>query len=167
MESHPRRRLHWSGRQEGKNLVRVQCIWRFRYGPPTHVKGLHRTVCIIFSYLAYASILRHPCNPAIRTILALYLYRLTFTPECLSTFHFMLTFFFPNPWSWLHFLVLSFHGSLDGLRTLKESSKKVFRWVWMMNLIDGRSTPMDVTSECLIYPSTSIHDNVFRKPILC
>ena len=56
LESHPRRRLRWSGRWKGKNLVRVQRIWRFRYGPPTHLKGLHRTVCTILSYLTYALI---------------------------------------------------------------------------------------------------------------
>ena len=56
------------------------------------------------------------------------------------------------------FLDSVLYGSLDGLRTLKEGSKKVFRWAWMMNLIDGRSTPMDVMSEFLIHPFTSIHE---------
>ena len=64
MESHPRRRLRWSGRWKGKNLVRIQCIWRFRYGPPTHLKGLHRTVCIIFFISDLCFDLRHPCHPA-------------------------------------------------------------------------------------------------------
>jgi hypothetical protein len=49
LESHSRRRICWSGRWKGKDMVRVQRIWRFRYGPPTHLKGLHHMVCIIFS----------------------------------------------------------------------------------------------------------------------
>ena len=93
MESYPRRRLRWSGRWKGKDMVRVQCIWRFRYGPPTYLKGLHRTVCIILSYLTYASI----CAIQPRPIHALILTApgQIHTRMLMPTLHFIsLTFFF-------------------------------------------------------------------------
>jgi len=64
LESHPRRRLRWSGRRKAKNMVRVKRIWRFRYGPPTHLEGLHRKVRIL-SHITYASIWAiHPSHPS-------------------------------------------------------------------------------------------------------
>ena len=148
MESHPRRCLRWSGRWKGKSLVRVQCIWRFRYGPPTHLKGLHRTVCINHFFISdlcfdFAPFMQSNHVSSIRfyTCIGSHSYP---NARASTSFHFI-GFFLPS--ILIIFLGSVLHGSLDGLRTLKEGSKKVFRWVWMMNSIDGRSIPMDVTSE--------------------
>ena len=164
MESHPRRCLRWSGRWKGKSLVRVQCIWRFRYGPPTHLKGLHRTVCINHSFISdlcfdfAASVQSNHVSSNTLILASAHIHIRMLVPSTSLAFFLQLIL--------IIFLGSVLHGSLDGLRTLKEGSKKVFRWVWMMNLTDGRSTPMDVTSECLVHPSILSMITFFDNPFL-